>query len=388
MAQMGIYLITQQTTGRQYVGSSVDIAKRFEDHKRRARRGNHHSGLFQQDWDAYGVDTLQCEVLELVEPVTALNAAEKHWIQRLQPVYNTGGPPCRPRVAVRMGVYAITHTATGHRYIGSSKNITTRFGLHRSGLRNGKSRHTYLQAAWTEYGEAAFTFDVLELVTDAVDLPAVEQKWLDALPHTLNRGDYANGTQGVVWSDAVLQARADKARKRAQTPAGKAHHARMEAGRMTPNARQKQAAGVRRYMASATVRTELGAKIKATMATPEVRQRLSEAQLKRFTSDEERRKLSDAHKGIKQRPETVRKRGESAKRHWASEEGQQGLAERTAKAMADGQHFNALLTVDAVREIRRRSDLGETRVALGREFGVHEGTIASIVKRKNWKHVI
>jgi len=45
------------------------------------------------------------------------------------------------------------------------------------------------------------------------------------------------------------------------------------------------------------------------------------------------------------------------------------------------------LTEDQVREIRRRSDLGESRVSLGREFGVVASTISTIARRETWDDV-
>lgn len=59
------------------------------------------------------------------------------------------------------GVYSITNTTTGRRYIGKSSNITVRLSLHRSQLRAGKHYCTTLQADWTSFGEAAFQFETV-----------------------------------------------------------------------------------------------------------------------------------------------------------------------------------------------------------------------------------
>jgi hypothetical protein len=47
----------------------------------------------------------------------------------------------------------------------------------------------------------------------------------------------------------------------------------------------------------------------------------------------------------------------------------------------------AKLTDDLVIEIRARYAAGETQIALGQSFGVHNGTISSIVRRKTWQHL-
>lgn len=47
-----------------------------------------------------------------------------------------------------------------------------------------------------------------------------------------------------------------------------------------------------------------------------------------------------------------------------------------------------ILTEAAVREIRSRyASGGETQVALGAEFGVSGGAIASVVNRRSWRHI-
>ena len=54
------------------------------------------------------------------------------------------------------GVYQIKNTLNGKAYIGSSKNIKRRLGIHRSMLRRGTHRNPHLQNAWNKYGESAF----------------------------------------------------------------------------------------------------------------------------------------------------------------------------------------------------------------------------------------
>ena len=49
--------------------------------------------------------------------------------------------------------------------------------------------------------------------------------------------------------------------------------------------------------------------------------------------------------------------------------------------------WRAILTEDAVREIRRRVANGETRTALAREFGTSPSNVEHIVAYRRWKHV-
>jgi group I intron endonuclease len=61
-----------------------------------------------------------------------------------------------------LGIYAIIHTPTGRRYVGQSIRIKTRFREHRKALQAGTHYNVKLQRAWAAYGEAEFTFVVLE----------------------------------------------------------------------------------------------------------------------------------------------------------------------------------------------------------------------------------
>lgn len=79
------------------------------------------------------------------------------------------------------GVYAIINTVNGKTYIGSSHNIQHRWQDHCRDLRIGRHHSSVLQHAWNKYGEAAFAFQVMEIVTDEKELLAAEQRWMDFL---------------------------------------------------------------------------------------------------------------------------------------------------------------------------------------------------------------
>lgn len=81
---------------------------------------------------------------------------------------------------MKSGIYAITSTTSGKSYVGSATTITTRWNIHRSYLRRGLHHSRHLQAAWDLYGEADFTFAVLERVA-VPDLIPREQVWMDKM---------------------------------------------------------------------------------------------------------------------------------------------------------------------------------------------------------------
>lgn len=51
-----VYMIRHNATGRMYIGSSVDVEKRIQNHFVMLRAGKHHVEDMQQDFDKYGDD--------------------------------------------------------------------------------------------------------------------------------------------------------------------------------------------------------------------------------------------------------------------------------------------------------------------------------------------
>lgn len=78
------------------------------------------------------------------------------------------------------GVYTITNTKNGHRYIGSSVDMPRRWATHSRKLNNGTHENRHLQRAWNKYGQAVFCFKVIEECGSEMLLD-VEQRFLDEL---------------------------------------------------------------------------------------------------------------------------------------------------------------------------------------------------------------
>lgn len=78
-----------------------------------------------------------------------------------------------------IGIYAITHTKSGNRYVGSSKNIQLRWRYHKYDLVDNKHHSPRLQHAWNAHGESAFVFEIIEIVKDNSLLLKREQHYLD-----------------------------------------------------------------------------------------------------------------------------------------------------------------------------------------------------------------
>jgi len=63
----GIYSITSKTNGNRYIGSSISINKRWNQHKFNLRLNKHHSSYLQNHFNKYGEDDLIFDILEIIE---------------------------------------------------------------------------------------------------------------------------------------------------------------------------------------------------------------------------------------------------------------------------------------------------------------------------------
>lgn len=59
----GIYAITNIITGKRYIGSAVDIEKRWTKHKSDLRHNQHHSSKLQNSWNKHGKDKFQLDII-------------------------------------------------------------------------------------------------------------------------------------------------------------------------------------------------------------------------------------------------------------------------------------------------------------------------------------
>lgn len=90
LAQSGIYAITNTINGKRYIGSAVDIHRRYSDHVKRLRKNEHHSAALQRAWGKYGGKAFEISVLEVVKDRAALIAREQEWIDAEGPIGRNG----------------------------------------------------------------------------------------------------------------------------------------------------------------------------------------------------------------------------------------------------------------------------------------------------------
>jgi len=90
---IAIYEIRNNITGRVYVGSSVDVAKRWRDHKSALKTGIHKSRSMQTDYSKHGLESFEHKVLEELTAETTkeqLLEREQFYLDTLQPFGKTG----------------------------------------------------------------------------------------------------------------------------------------------------------------------------------------------------------------------------------------------------------------------------------------------------------
>jgi group I intron endonuclease len=160
---------------------------------------------------------------------------------------------------LRTGVYCITNSLNGKRYVGSAaRSFRTRWNAHRHHLRRGTHHCAHLQAAWKNDGESAFEFSILETCSPK-ECVALEQTFIDLHKsadrlHGYNadpKAGHSLGRKASVETRAKLRA-AHLGRKRSPSHCvsiGNGHRGRkcsseslalMRASQSSPEARERQ----------------------------------------------------------------------------------------------------------------------------------------------------
>src|SRR4051812_13574965 len=88
-AQTGIYKIVNILNGIIYVGSAVNIKKRWQWHKKDLRANKHRNSYLQNAWNLHGEECFEFSVIEYCEE-TQLLEREQNWIDTLNSVRPNG----------------------------------------------------------------------------------------------------------------------------------------------------------------------------------------------------------------------------------------------------------------------------------------------------------
>jgi predicted GIY-YIG superfamily endonuclease len=252
------------------------------------------------------------------------------------------------------GIYAITNTVNGNKYIGSAVNFKKRWQKHKRELNKNTHHSGYLQNAWNKYGADCFDFTVLECCEKEL-LIEREQFYIDSEYPEYNVCPTAGSCLGRVASEEsrrkiseyMLNCPEDHRHKMSEAAKGKRH---------TDVAKQKMSEAHKGKYPSEETRRKMSEALKGNtrglghshIASEETRRKISEAQkgntnmLGKYHTDETKRKMSEASTGRKHTDEAIRKMSEAHKGRVVSEETKRKISERvvsdeTKRKMSEAQ---------------------------------------------------
>lgn len=195
-------------------------------------------------------------------------------------------------ILAQSGIYAITNTENGKRYIGSACRLKSRWSTHRWRLEANTHHSPKLQNAWNKSGADKFSFVVLEIVQDKSMLIDREQAWIDSTKSAsaagYNISPTAGSPLGVRHTDAVKAARSLALKGR----------------RRPPEVVERIAAGNRGKVISQDVRDRISAKLIGRIPRPEEVEKMRRIKL----TPESRARQSAALLGRKLTPDAIAKR--------------------------------------------------------------------------------
>jgi group I intron endonuclease len=105
----GIYVIWCIPSGKYYVGSALDLTKRWFQHRHDLERNKHKSPRVQHAWNKYGADAFLFEVIELVEPARLIEV-EQSYLDRTKATNRRYGLNTCPTAGSRYGTRTTPET--------------------------------------------------------------------------------------------------------------------------------------------------------------------------------------------------------------------------------------------------------------------------------------
>ena len=112
------------------------------------------------------------------------------------------------------GIYQIRNVLTNEKYIGSAKDFRIRENAHYSLLERNKHHSVHLQNAYNKYGKENFVFEILEFISNPINLVKYEQLYLNEYKPEYNICTIAGSRLGTAHSEntksQISKSRIDK----------------------------------------------------------------------------------------------------------------------------------------------------------------------------------
>lgn len=106
----GIYQIRNAANGKSYIGSAINIRKRWREHRKALLKQSHHSSTLQRAWDKYGADAFVFEILRFVTRKENLIRVEQHYLDRFRSADKKIGYNISPTAGSCLGVVRTPET--------------------------------------------------------------------------------------------------------------------------------------------------------------------------------------------------------------------------------------------------------------------------------------
>lgn len=88
---IGIYCIENKVNHMKYIGQSINIRKRWQEHRRDLDNNVHDNRHLQSSWNKHGESYFLFYVLEICDDDTNLTSREKFWVDKLETLDNKHG---------------------------------------------------------------------------------------------------------------------------------------------------------------------------------------------------------------------------------------------------------------------------------------------------------
>lgn len=142
----GIYQIQNVLNGKCYIGSAVDLRRRWMVHLNTLRRGRHHNFHLQSAFDKYGETTFIFEILEEAKSETLIER-EQYFLDALLPEYNLS-----PTAGSSLGVQCTEETKQKIGVANTGKR-SPMYGKHHSAAAKQKLREARTGKRSPMYGK-------------------------------------------------------------------------------------------------------------------------------------------------------------------------------------------------------------------------------------------
>lgn len=192
-------------------------------------------------------------------------------------------------------IYCHTHTDSGRRYIGLTKNtMLHRWNQHCAQAKSSKGGRWHFPNAIRQYGKEAFSHEVLEVCSSLEEANLAEAKWVD---HFNSRdpqfgfnlapgGDHTPHPKKNPWDDPEFREKMMVTVIPKLIAAGTSSETRLKSliTSRTPEARKKASEATSRQFADLTTRIKMSETIKALHTIPEISKKFNSG-FKKYTDE-------------------------------------------------------------------------------------------------------